>query len=138
MKIVNVQNLELYKIAFHLQQEVFKISKQWPREETYALTGQVRRSSRSIGANLSEAWSKRAYPAHFLSKLTDADAELSETRHWISTAAACLYLSENEHAWLNDLAYQTGKKVGAMILKSEQFCVPSNWSRSKAWNSRKA
>lgn len=74
---------------------------------------------------------KRAYPAYFLSKLTDADAELAETRHWISIAIACGCLSEIKHAMLNDLADVTGKQVGATILKSEQFCVPSDWSRSK-------
>ena len=124
MKIKNVQDLDLYQVAFRLQQAIFAASKQWPKEETYSLIDQVRRSSRSIGANLSEAWAKRAYPAHFLSKLTDADAELAETRHWIATAIACSYLTDQQQAVLIDLADTVGRMIGAMILKSGQFCLP--------------
>lgn len=72
-KVNSVRELDVYRAAFELQQELFSISKQFPKEETYSLTDQIRRSSRSIGANLSEAWAKRRYPAHFLSKLTDTD-----------------------------------------------------------------
>ncbi|MEY4569564.1 MAG: hypothetical protein RLZZ398_1003 [Verrucomicrobiota bacterium] len=80
-KVDSVRELDVYQSAFSLQQEIFAISKSFPREEIYSLTDQIRRSSRSIGANLSEAWAKRRYPAHFLSKLTDADGELQETLH---------------------------------------------------------
>jgi len=66
-------DLQVYSLAFELQQEVFRISRQFPKEETYSLTDQIRRSSRSIGANLAEAWQKRRYAAHFVSKLSDAD-----------------------------------------------------------------
>jgi four helix bundle protein len=75
------RDLDVYKAAFKLQQLVFQASRKWPAEERYSLTDQIRRSSRSIGANLAEAWSKRRYPAHFLSKLTDADGEFQETLH---------------------------------------------------------
>jgi four helix bundle protein len=129
VKIKNVQDLELYQAAFRLQQAIFAASKQWPKEETYSLIDQVRRSSRSIGANLSEAWAKRAYPAHFLSKLTDADGELAETRHWIATAVACSYLSDQEEANLCALADTVGRKVGAMILKSDQFCLSAGLAK---------
>ena len=101
-KISNFRDLRVYKLAFELQQEVFETSKQFPVEERYALTDQVRRSSRSIGTNLSEAWQKRRYLAHFVSKLTDADglrlvahtseSEQAETQHWLDTALACLQL----------------------------------------------
>ncbi len=91
-KVNSVRELDVYQSAFSLQQEIFAVSKAFPREETYSLTDQIRRSSRSIGANLSEAWAKRRYPAHFLSKLTDADGELQETLHWLSSAEACEYL----------------------------------------------
>src|SRR5438552_3876659 len=90
------QDLEVYQEAFRFQQEIFKVSKAWPMEERFALIDQIRRSSRSIGANLAEAWAKRRYPAHFLSKLTDSDGELQETFHWLSSAAACGYLTNRE------------------------------------------
>lgn len=75
------REMEVYQEAFRLQQEIFEITKRLPVEERYSLTDQICRSSRSIGANLAESWAKRRYPAHFLSKLTDADGELQETFH---------------------------------------------------------
>ena len=124
MKAQYVHELDAYKEAFGLQQEVFEVSKIWPKEETYSLIDQVRRSSRSIGANLSEAWAKRRYPAHFLSKLTDADGELAETRHWISTAFACGYLSDEGRGSLAKQADRVGGLLGGMIQKHIQFCLP--------------
>jgi four helix bundle protein len=119
-----VQDLEVYRRGFQLQQALFEASKRWPKAETYALTDQVRRASRSIGANLSEAWAKRRYPAHFLSKLTDADGELAETRHWIQSAEACAYLTPSEAESLQRAARHVGQLLGAMIAKSETFCLP--------------
>jgi four helix bundle protein len=123
MKRVNsVRELEVYQDAFSLQQEVFRISKSFPKDETYSLTDQIRRASRSIGANLSEAWSKRRYPAHFLSKLTDCDGELQETIHWLNTAQACEYLTPEIAIHLHDRAASVGKQLGSMINKHESFC----------------
>jgi len=82
----NFAELEVYQRSFSIQQRIFDVTGQFPREEAYALTDQVRRSSRSIGANIAEGWQKRKYPAHFKSKLTDADSELAETLHWLATA----------------------------------------------------
>ena len=101
--------MEVYQESFRLQQEIFTMSKKIPTEERYSLTDQIRRSSRSIGANLAESWAKRRYPAHFLSKLTDADGELQETLHWISSAAACAYLSEREAQRLMEHAAAVGR-----------------------------
>lgn len=113
-------DLKVYQQAFEFQQEIFRLSKSWPAEERYALIDQVRRSSRSIGANLSEAWAKRRYPAHFVSKLTDADGELQETRHWIKSAVACNYLPATSH--LNESAEAIGKMLGSMIRDYSAFC----------------
>ena len=113
--------LEAYKQAFALQQEVFEISKRFPREERYALTDQIRRSSRSVGANLAEAWRKRQYPAHFRSKLSDADAELEETRHWLRTAAVCDYLEEPPDG-LVARADTVGRLLGSMMRNAEVWC----------------
>jgi four helix bundle protein len=88
-RISSFKDLRVYKLAFDVQQGIFETSKRFPAEERYALTDQIRRASRSIGANLAEAWQKRRYVAHFVSKLTDADGEQAETQHWLDTAAAC-------------------------------------------------
>lgn len=122
MKANHVFELELYQESFRLQQEIFGCSKLWPREETYSLIDQVRRSSRSIGANLCEAWSKRRYPAHFLSKLTDVDGELTETRHWLKTAHACSYVESPAEHRLNELADTVGRLLGGTIQKYDLFC----------------
>ena len=87
------RDLEVYKLARQLSLEIFKISKSFPKEEMYSLTDQIRRSSRSVGAQIAEAWAKRRYKKHFISKLTDADGEQQETQHWIETALDCDYLS---------------------------------------------
>jgi four helix bundle protein len=116
------RELGTYKTAFELQQRIFEVSKSWPREESYSLTDQIRRSSRSIGANIAESWAKRRYPAHFKSKLTDADGELQETLHWLDTAKACDYLKEDVSAELAELAESAGKQLGAMINQHESFC----------------
>ena len=112
----------MYKLAFELQQEVFETSKQFPVEERYALTDQVRRSSRSIGTNLSEAWQKRRYLAHFVSKLTDADGEQAETQHWLDTALACNYVSEQKSKALLEKCSRIGQMLGTMMAKPEKFC----------------
>jgi len=121
-KANSVRELEVYQAAFALQQEIFQASKAFPRDEMYSLTDQIRRSSRSIGANLSEAWSKRRYPAHFLSKLTDSDGELQETHHWLDTAEACEYLAMEEITKLRNQADSIGRQLGTMINKHESFC----------------
>jgi four helix bundle protein len=97
-QILSFRELRVYKAAVELQQAVFQTSKIWPREEKFSLNDQGRRSSRSVGANIAESWAKRNYPSHFVSKLTDADGELQETSHWLLTALACKYITDNEHA----------------------------------------
>src|SRR5205814_10315641 len=93
-KISSFKDLRVYQLAYELQQEIFETSKRFPVEERYALTDQIRRAARSIAANLVEAWQKRCYVAHFVSKLIDADGEQTETQYWLDTATACNYLSE--------------------------------------------
>jgi four helix bundle protein len=124
-KISSFKDLRVYKLSFELQQEIFEASKQFPAEERYALTDQVRRASRSIGANLAEAWQKRRYVAHFVSKLTDADGEQAETQHWLDTAAACNYVSEKEQEVLLAKCLRIGQMLGTMMAKPEKFCQKS-------------
>jgi four helix bundle protein len=124
-KISSFKDLRVYKLAFEVQQEIFETSKRFPGGERYALTDQVRRASRSVGANLAEAWQKRRYVAHFVSKLTDADGEQAETQHWLDTATACNYVSEKEQEVLLEKCARIGQMLGTMIAKPEKFCQRS-------------
>lgn len=117
------RDLEIYQIAFDFQQEVFRHSKKWPKEKMYALTDQARRCTRAVGAAIAEAWGKRRYPAHFLSKLTDADAENQESQHWIDTAAACEYISDDEANEWFARSERIGRLLGSMMAKHESFCT---------------
>jgi four helix bundle protein len=121
-RISSFKDLRVYKLAFELQQEIFAVSKRFPVEERYSLTDQIRRSSRSMGANVSEAWQKRPYIAHFVSKLTDADGEQAETQHWLDTATACNYVSEREQDALLAKCSRIGQMLGTMMAKPEKFC----------------
>lgn len=121
-KVNSFDELEVYQATFALQQDLFNLSKHWPKVEDYSLTDQIRRSSRSIGANIAESWAKRRYPAHFLSKLTDADGELQETLHWLKTAQACEYISTVEHERVLAQLQQIGRLLGSMINRHESFC----------------
>ncbi len=97
------------------------------KDEKFSLTDQIRRSSRSIGANIAEAWAKRRYVKHFLSKLTDADGEQHETQHWIETAAECGYVDRQEAKLSVDKCTEIGRMLGGMMDKADLFCgEPSN------------
>lgn len=86
MLIHHFTELDVYRRSSELAEKIFALSKRWPVEERYSLTDQIRRAARSVGANIAESWAKRRYEAHFISKLTDADAENQETEHWLVTA----------------------------------------------------
>lgn len=120
--IKSFRDLRVYQASFKLQQQIFKLTKTFPKEEQYSLVDQVRRSSRSIGANISESWHKRRYIAHFVSKLTDADGEQAETQHWVDTAYACGYLDQMQQEALMSQLLDIGRKLGSMISKPEKFC----------------
>ena len=119
------RDLEVYKLSRQLSRSIFELSKDFPKGEMYSLTGQVRRSSRSIGGQIAEAWAKRKYQKHFISKLTDADSEQLETQHWIETAVDCGYVSDEVgHGLL--LQYESvGKMLNSMMTKASSFCNAS-------------
>jgi len=117
-----VRELEVYKLAYAIQQEIFEITKAFPKEELYSLTDQIRRSSRSVGANLSEAWAKRRYPAHFSSKLSDADGESEETIHWLHTAYSCEFISEAIHKDLIEKCNKVCGMLNKMSDNADQWC----------------
>ena len=99
MSVQRVSDLHVYTEAFACAMELFEHSTRWPKQERYALTDQIRRSSQAVCANLSEAWAKRRYPGHFASELSDAHAESEETLTWLRFASRCGYLApEAAHA----------------------------------------
>ena len=121
-RVASFRELVVYQEARKLALDIFIKTKAFPKEETYALTDQVRRSSRSIGAQLAEAWAKRRYERHFVSKLTDADGELQETQHWIGVAYDCGYWDRETASALRDHCQKIGRLLGSMVDKAEQFC----------------
>jgi len=118
---MDFKELIVYKKSFSLAMEVYEISKSFPKEEKYSLTDQIRRSSRSVCANIAEAYRKRIYVKHFVSKLTDADAENSETLVWLDFAYACGYLLKDRHEKMTVDAIEVGKLLNYMILHPEKF-----------------
>ncbi len=116
------RELLVYKKTRHLSREIFELTQTSPKDEMYALTDQVRRSSRSIGANIAEAWAKRRYEKHFVSKLTDADGEQQETQHWIGVAFDSGYITESQGRELIEKCLEIGRMLAGMISKSDQFC----------------
>ncbi len=123
MKIYSAKDLKVYQKAYNLAMEIFDISKTWPREEKYSLTDQIRRSSRSVCSNLREAWAKRRYEAHFISKLTDSDGENSETDSWLDFAKDCQYLSKEDHLHLLQECQAVGAMLGSMINDPSSFLL---------------
>lgn len=120
--VKSFRDLEVYKLSRQLSKEIFEISKRFPKEEMFSLTDQVRRSSRSIGGQIAEAWGKRKYEKHFVSKLTDADGEQLETQHWIETAVDCSYISNELAGSLLQQYASVGKMLNSMISKAASFC----------------
>lgn len=114
--------LIVYQRARELQRRVFEFSKIFPKAETYSLTDQMRRAARSIGAQIAEAWGKRAYEKHFISKLTDAMSEMFETQHWIIAAVDAGYLPREDGESLFKLCLEIGRMLSSMQDKSAEFC----------------
>jgi four helix bundle protein len=122
MKIRTHKDLDVFKLAFDAAMKIFELTKKFPKEETYSLTDQIRRSSRSVCANLSEAFRKRRYPKSFVSKLSDSESESAETQVWLDFSLKCNYLSEDEH---NELFTTYETIIGKLITMSLH---PENWS----------
>jgi len=118
---MRLQDLIAYQKSFKLAMEIFEISKKFPKEEKYSLTDQIRRSSRSITANISESYAKRLYPKHFISKLTDSDGENLETQTWLEFAKECGYIEEEKFDFLFDESIQIGKLIHYMIRNPSKF-----------------
>jgi four helix bundle protein len=120
--VTRFRDLKVYQLSTQLSKEIFELTKKFPKEETYSLTDQIRRSSRSIGAQIAEAWAKRRYERYFISKLTDACGELFETEHWLETAENSLYISSDVSRRLIAEYLTLEKMLNSMINKSTFFC----------------
>lgn len=127
------RDLIVYKKSRELQREISTLTKSFPRDEKFALTDQIRRSSRSIGANIAESWAKRRYEKHFISKLTDSDGEQMETQHWIETAFEENYIDQKTSAQLMQKCIEIGRMLNGMMDKADMFCgEPSRTVREEA------
>jgi four helix bundle protein len=116
------KDLRVYQRAREVSRSVFQFSKTFPKEERYSLTDQFRRAARSVGAQVAEAWGKRRYEKHFVSKLTDADAEQMETQHWVSEALDCGYISPANARQLTSGLEEIGRMLNSMMEKADSFC----------------
>jgi four helix bundle protein len=122
-KVIRHTDLEVYGKAFDAAMSVFELSKRFPKEETYSLTDQIRRSSRSVCANLAEAWRKRRYEAAFVSKLSDSESEAAETQVWLQFAVECRYLQRDEAANLYRIYDEVLRMLVAMIDHPDQWII---------------
>jgi four helix bundle protein len=118
----SVRNLNVYQLAFNTAMVIYKISKEFPKEEIYSLTDQIRRSSRSVATNLSEAWRKRKYPKHFSSKLSDATQEAAETQTWLEFSLKCGYINESVFNELDEAYEHVYAMLFNMQKKALSFC----------------
>lgn len=118
---MDFKELLAFQKSFQLAMDVFQLSKSFPKEEKYSLTDQIRRSSRSVSTNIAEAYRKRRYPNHFISKLTDSDAENSETYVWLEFALKCEYINIGIYNDLNNKTIEIGRLINYMINNPDKF-----------------
>jgi len=121
MAAKNFKEAKVYRLAFEQAMRIFGTTKTFPKEETYSLTDQVRRSSRSVCTNLAEAYRKKRYPAHFISKTSDSDSENSETNVWIDFSLACKYIPADMHRNWIDRNEEIGKLLNHMINNPDKY-----------------
>jgi four helix bundle protein len=122
-KIETHRDLKVYQKALDAAMKIYELSKSFPKEETYSLTDQIRRSSRSVCANLAEAWRKRRYEAAFISKLSDTEAEAAETQVWLEFAVKCKYLGRDEGLALYKTYDEVIRTLVGMINHPETWVI---------------
>ena len=115
------RDLIVYQKSRKLAKEILELTKSFPRDEKFSLMDQIRRSSRSIGANIAESWAKRRYEKHFISKLTDSDGEQMETQHWIEIALDCEYIDQKTSNQLVEKCQEVGRMLNGMMDKADMF-----------------
>ncbi len=122
-KIRTHHDLEVYQKAFDAAMQIFELTRSFPKEETYSLTDQIRRSSRSVCSNLAEAWRKRRYEAAFISKLSDSESEAAETQVWLEFAVKCKYMTRDQAAALYKVYDSVIATVVGMITHPETWVI---------------
>ena len=122
MVATDLKELRVYQIAFESAMDIFKLTKQFPSEERFSLTDQVRRASRSVCANIAEAWRKRRYQAAFILKLNDAETEATETQVWLDFAERCGYIESKTHDELFDHYDHICRQISKMIAEAGKWC----------------
>ena len=127
--VTHFTELRVYKLAFEAAMRIFELTKKWPPEEKYALTSQIRNSSRSVCGQIAEAWRRRRYPAHFTSKLADSDSEAAETQNWLLFAVQCGYMSAADKQSLWNSYEEIARGLVGMINNAETWCGPANLVR---------
>ena len=123
--VKHFKELRVYKQAFAAATRIYVLSKRWPKEERYSLTDQIRRSSRSVCSNVAEAWRKRRYPAHFVSKLSDSDSEAAETQVWLDFALDCGHINQEDHDSLCAVYESIAGGLVKMMANPDAWCGPS-------------
>jgi four helix bundle protein len=126
MAVQDYSELKVYQLGFASAMQIYKLSQQWPSQEKFSLTDQIRRSSRSVCGNIAEAWRKRRYPAHFVSKLSDSDSEAAETEVWLDFALECGYLDKKEHEQLRNNYDHICRMLTKMMANPDIWCKPSS------------
>ena len=121
MRTGSFKDLKVYQLAFATAIEIFQLTKSFPKEELYSLTDQIRRSSRSVCANIGEGYRKRSYPKHFTSKMTDADGEATETLIWLDFALSASYINSETHKTLTEKYQEIGRMLYGMEINPEKF-----------------
>ena len=124
--IKHFRELRVFRQGFDAAMRIFELSKTWPKEETHSLIDQIRRSSRSVCANIAEAWRKRRYPAHFASKLSDADTEVAETQLWLDFALSCGCMPKEEYDVLNQEYERISGGLVKMMTEADSWCGPAS------------
>jgi len=117
------RDLIVYQLSYKLSVEIFEVTKTFPKEEKYSLVDQIRRSSRSIPANIAEAWSRRRYPKSFVNKLIESDGEASETTVWLDFSKDQKYITEEKHEYFISKYDEVAKMLNSMINQPQKFCM---------------
>jgi four helix bundle protein len=125
------EDLVVYQLAFKPARRILQATKAWPAEERYGLSSQIRNSSRSVCGNIAEAWRKRRYPNHFVSKLTDADGEAAETQNWLNVAVACRYMADEEARELYAEYDRVAAGLVEMMSAPQKWCGPAQFAREQ-------
>ncbi len=120
-KVNSFRDLIVYQLSFQLAKEIFEITKSFPKEEKYSLTDQFRRSSRAVPANIAEAWAKKLYPKHFVSKLSDSLGEAYETIVWLDFSLTCGYINQDQYSHFIEKYDEVTRMLNGMIINPEKF-----------------